>query len=441
MTEQVTKGATIDPSHGEIEALFVNNPGLLEIESYLSRFNPIRVMKMAHMEIRHSAILSWLMDPTGSHGLGDHFLRAFLCEALRGHGARYPSALDVAQADLRDFDVRNEWNNIDIFVHSPRNRWAFIIENKFYSAQHSQQLRRYKEHVQDFFVAQYGAEDATKMTIRGIFLTLGEEAPDDAEYTSIRYDHICLFLRRFLDTEAYLISPEVTTFLYHYLDVLETETGMSTEQEKMEQLARQLYRSHKKVLDFVIKHGAGSAFALAAKNLFGDKPEKLVGVREVGGENLVFSGLNNSRLSFIPLSWFDVFAKNGRRWPGCENWWCGFPMIVWLELVPDRDGIKGSLFLHAEVGPLSSHDFRKGLIEDIQAVGDSEKLRIKFQSGAADQGRLYSKFVKDNRVNVVDVHDAEELVKSIGTLVGRFRVEFETISKLLPKYAHYGIER
>jgi hypothetical protein len=435
MTEQTATDATRDPSKDEIEALFVNNPNLQTIESYLSRFNPIRVMKMAHMEICHSAILSWLLDPSGSHGLGDHFLRAFLGEALRGHWGRIPSALEVAQADLRDAEVRNEWHNIDIFVQSPRNRWAFIIENKFYSAQHSQQLQKYKEHVRNLFIAQYGEEDADKMNVRGIFLTLGEEAPEDSEYTSIRYEQICVFLRRFLDAESYLIAPEVTTFLHHYLEILEVETGMSEEQRKMEQLARQLYRTHKRVLDFVVEHGAGSGFALAAQNLFGESPDRLQTPFQVGGQALLFSSVNNSTLGFVPQAWFDALDGRGKVWPGCDRWWAGLPVICWANIWTARDGIAGQIKLQAEVGPLSPAELRTKLIDAIKAVAEQKGLkRVQFQTGAANEDRKYSRFFRQNILKVDDVHNSNKIQSALASLIGDFQNEFEAVAGILSEF-------
>ena len=107
----------------ELESLFVNNPGLDRLRAYLGRFNPIKTMGMEHMEIRHSAILSWLLNPQETHGLGDSFLKAFVSEALCGiDGQEKPSALDVYQADMMDAEIRREWRHIDLLVLSPRNR-------------------------------------------------------------------------------------------------------------------------------------------------------------------------------------------------------------------------------------------------------------------------------------------------------------------------------
>lgn len=57
------------PTQDELERIFVNNPDFVQIESYLNRFKPIRVMGTKRMEIRHSTILAWLLNPTDTHGL------------------------------------------------------------------------------------------------------------------------------------------------------------------------------------------------------------------------------------------------------------------------------------------------------------------------------------------------------------------------------------
>lgn len=119
------------PTSDEFEKLLVNNDGVARIEAYLNRFNPIRVMRMERMEIRHSAILAWLLDPRESHGLNDKFLKAFIGEALRGRSSKgRPTALDVARADLRDTAIRREWQNIDIFIHSESNGWGLCCREQ-----------------------------------------------------------------------------------------------------------------------------------------------------------------------------------------------------------------------------------------------------------------------------------------------------------------------
>lgn len=94
--------STIEPTLNEMEALFINNADLGKLKSYLNRFNPIRVMKAADKELKHSTILGWLLSLYENHGFGDNFLRSFLGEALRNTDTLKPSALDVVHANLRD---------------------------------------------------------------------------------------------------------------------------------------------------------------------------------------------------------------------------------------------------------------------------------------------------------------------------------------------------
>lgn len=430
----MTESSDDAPSAEEFEALFVNNPHLAKIEGHLSRFNPIRVMRMERMEIRHSAILAWLLDPSESHGLDDKFLKAFLGEALRGQGLLgEPTALDIARADLRDTIVRREWQNIDIFIHSARNGWGFVVENKYDSRQHEGQLSKYLDRVH----AGLGAE-ADDLIIRGVFLTLYEEEPADSRYAPINYETICGFLPRFVRQESNLLTAEVRTFLLHYIEILEEEVGMSAGQSEMEKLAKQLYRDHKKVLEFVMEHGSGSDFSIAAETVLGEEPNHLEPF-EVDGQKFRFGYLDYKAMSFLPEAWYQGFGGEQFSWKGCEKWWSRFPLISWIQLWPNAEGNSGLLFLYGEVGPLTEFEFRRDLIHSIQAAGeDLPKKRIKFQRTAAEEGKRYSKFFKENFVEIKDVQNAEEIADGIRKLLKRFEPEFEAVGKVLPPFKKYG---
>ena len=427
-------GANSAPTTEELESLFVNNELMSRIEAHLNRFNPIRVMKMERMEIRHSAILSWLLDPAESHGLDDKFLKAFLAEALRGKSSvGSPTALDITRADLRDAIVRREWQNIDIFIHSERNGWAVVVENKYDSKQHEGQLKKYLEKVP----AGLGKQP-DEVTVRGIFLTLHDEEPEDDRYAPIDYEAICRFLPRFLSQEAHLLTAEVKTFLQHYIEIIAEEVGMSAESSEMEKLARQLYRENKKVLDFIMDHGSGSDFAIAAEDLFGDDREYLDAVT-IEDQTVRFNHIDHKMVSFLPESWYIALGKDKYDWKGCEKWWAGYPLIVWMQLWPDADGTSGQLALYGEVGPLSEYEFRRDLIHAIQkAASKLSKNRIMFQRAAADEGKQYSKFLKENFLKIKDVQDAEEISAGMKKLLKKFQPELDAVGSVLPKFVKYG---
>ena len=384
--------ATAVPTADELEALFVNNPKVVQIGAFLGRFNPIRVMKMERMEIRHSAILGWLLDPMESHGLGDQFLKAFLGEALRGQSALgYPTALDVAGADLRDAVIRREWQHIDIFIYSKGNGWGFVIENKYDSSQREGQLTKYMDRVH----AGLGVE-VHDLIVRGIFLTLYDEEPSDPRYAPINYATISTLLSRFIRENRQPMATEVRVFLSHYTEILEEENGLSKPHIAIEQLAKELYREHKRVLEFIVRHGSTSDFAIAAENIVGPGRNYLDQFK-VDKDKFRLCYLEPQKMSFLPEAWYNGFGNAQFYWRGCEDWWAGYPLITWLALWPKADGKSGQLGLYGEVGPLTEYEFRRDLINTIQTAGDHlTNKRIKFQKAAAEEGKKFSKFFRDN---------------------------------------------
>jgi hypothetical protein len=422
-----------NPNVEELESLFVNNPDLDQLDAYLNRFNPIRIMRMEGMELRHSNILAWLLDPLESHGLGDRFLKAFVSEALRGESSKgSPTALDITQADLQDIEVRREWLHIDIFLLSRRNNWAFIIENKFHASQSKGQLAKYIKKARSAFAAEEGELD-----IRGIFLTLHDEEPEDSRYATIGYDAICDLLSRSMQAEGQALGQEVRVFLAHYIEIIKEAADMSDEHKKFEQLARSLYRQHRKVLDFIWEYGASTNFSMALDDAFGAGWEDKE-VLKTGKQSIVYCWSSGDRFSFLPLGWYEALGKDSYNWPGCEKWWSGYPVICWIEIFYGDAGTEGSLRLFAEVGPLSNFEARKTLIEAIKAAAKDKKLDVGFQRTAAQEGKKYSKFLKNNIVAIEDVQDLEEISRGISNLMNRFQPVFSALVPALEQMVEYG---
>lgn len=419
------------PTQEELESLFVNNGDLHRIETYLNRFNPIKTMRMEGMEIRHSAILAWLLDPRETHGFSDKFLRAFLCEAMRGQSALgSPTALEISQADLRDAEVRREWQNIDIFILLPRLNWAFIIENKFHSSQHVGQLAKYAERVQSIFEPQEGA-----LKVRGIFLTLHDEDPEDESYAPIQYGAICEILPTLMETEAEVVRADVAVFVKHYIEIIREAIGVSDELKEMEMLARELYRSHRKVLDFVMEHGATTDFVMAVEAITGLDPD-YGDEFTVGDQRFTFNFHNNVQLSFLPSGWIENLGGDDTEWAGCEKWWAGYPLVCWCQIFPDSEGASGRLRLFAEVGPISDHEFRRDLIE---AISDAGLKNVSFQRDAAGPRKKYSKFLKNADVQIGDVQNIEEIERGIRALLKKFEPVHIGVSPILARFAHHGV--
>ena len=66
--------------HSEQEALqnLILDREFETLEDQLAEFNLFDILKIEHKELQHSALLAWLLNPRGSHGLGNYFLRTCL---------------------------------------------------------------------------------------------------------------------------------------------------------------------------------------------------------------------------------------------------------------------------------------------------------------------------------------------------------------------------
>lgn len=406
----------------QLETLFVNNAKFDSIGHYLGRFNPIRVMQMERMEIRHTAILAWLLDPHESHGLGDHFLKAFLGEAFRGTEKR-PSAIEISNCDLRDAEILREKRNMDLFISAPRNGWAIVIENKLGSKQHGDQLKRYIKRAKRDAEAQ-----KQDFTLRGIFLTLEEEeigAGDKADYTSLRYHHVCDILQGLMENFTEEISPKARQFIEDYQEVIEDLCGMNRTTDNMKELAKELYRSHRAALDFIMEHGCVTGFSTACDEVFGADREKGALV----GKNLLYTSSSPTRFLYIPAAWKDLLDAPERSAlnQGCSDWNSGYGLGCWFDLRKNADGIAGKLFLNFEVGPISDPELRGRLIDPLAGIDDN----VSFTAKAKKPNTKYSRFLKNNSRKIDDIGDSDHIKEQIGELLEKFEPTVGAVSDVL----------
>jgi hypothetical protein len=61
----------INSNDAAIDKFLADNPELEDLSAILSTFNVFRALKIEQVEIRHSNVLAWLLDPEETHGLSD----------------------------------------------------------------------------------------------------------------------------------------------------------------------------------------------------------------------------------------------------------------------------------------------------------------------------------------------------------------------------------
>ena len=122
-------------------------------------------------------------------------------------------------------------------------------------------------------------------------------------------------------------------------------------------------------------------------------------------------------------------------WSGCENWWAGYPFIVFVELRDGDETNQGYLTLNAEVGPVANHKSRKSIIEAIRMAAFTNGLeRIQFPANATEKGRLYSRFLQKSSIAITDIRNADEIERKFVELVGTFEPEFELVADIIPEF-------
>ena len=154
---------------------FICDKDLKELEQMSGKFNIFDCLKLTRTEIRHSNFLAWLLDPNETHGLKDYFLKEFLKNILKSKKKEIaeingkeidlknsenpdeiikrtysvPSIFDIDYWDMTETEIFRELEYIDLLLVDEKNKFVFVIENKIDSFQHSNQLARYRDYVDE----------------------------------------------------------------------------------------------------------------------------------------------------------------------------------------------------------------------------------------------------------------------------------------------------
>jgi len=127
----------------------IRSPDLEKISLMLAKPNIFEILRLSHHEIRHSNFLAWLLDPSQSHNLGDTLLKWFLKEVFQDEKVAWIDEFEVDGVRTQDIVIHREFKHIDLLIEFPD--WVVVIENKFGSSEHSNQLARYRKVAQKNF--------------------------------------------------------------------------------------------------------------------------------------------------------------------------------------------------------------------------------------------------------------------------------------------------
>lgn len=206
-------------------------------------YNVFNVLGVDNMELSHSAFLAALLNPDGSHGMQDAFLKAFIDTIA--HSGTKPE-LDTAHAKVyKEYYIGNitetTGGRIDILItdrsetgSGKGSGHAIIIENKIWATDQPNQLVRYHNFAHEMY-AKYAL----------LYLTLNGDEPSDQSrgdlnaqdegYQCISYrSDIIDWLRQC--AQLSFDKPRVRETILQYINLLQQLTNQNTMEQNKEQL-------------------------------------------------------------------------------------------------------------------------------------------------------------------------------------------------------------
>lgn len=207
-------------------------------------YNLFSILRIEGSELKHSALIANLLDPKGSHGCGDAFLRAFFEIALKGTAYPFESSTPPRSYTERNTGpiAGDTGGRIDILVES-RHHYGLIIENKIYAGDQDKQLIRYDN---------YGKKNFEADRYLLVYLTLfGNEASEGSitSESSQKVNYLCLSyaedILRWLEQCARLAydKPLVRESLNQYIRTIKQLTYQDMNQEDVQ-----------KIIDLAVDH-------------------------------------------------------------------------------------------------------------------------------------------------------------------------------------------
>lgn len=231
-----------------LENFILRNPELEKLENLLQEFNVFETLKLTHSEIKHSNVIAWLLNPLENHGLSSYFLKQFF-KFIVTTNREFFKQLPISLFDFELFtytkvEIRREWNNTDILVIIIENdkKVVVAIENKVKSSEHSNQLTRYREIVENEF------KDFVKLFV---YLTPDNLIPSDDAWIPFSYDTISDVIKDILNYKKDSLSSNVVLFLSQYNTILRRYI---VGQSEVENIAIEIYKKHQEALDIIFQY-------------------------------------------------------------------------------------------------------------------------------------------------------------------------------------------
>lgn len=245
----------------QVNGLFARYEKLNEVTG--DNFNVFRILKLESSEVRmHSAFLAELLNPKGSHGKKNIFLRLFIEKfCFKKNSIDLDHCHILVEKYLGPKDEENTTGGrLDICIRD-KNDHFIVIENKIYAPEQPKQLERYyKEHPNaDLFYLTLNGTSPSEES-KGLLI-------EDEDFRCLSYqDNILDWLEACRKEVAVL--PMVREAISHYVNLIKHLTNQTTNHNMEQELTDIMQRNLK--ASFAIAGNLNHATQKAA-DIFGEE--------------------------------------------------------------------------------------------------------------------------------------------------------------------------
>ena len=389
---------------------------LAQAKAQPAEFDLFEVLNLWWQEDVHSRTLTWLLNPNGSHGVSDYFLKNFLLASGSLSGGD-------ATGDWSKAESQREWYCVvdggagwlDILVVDHDNKFLCAVENKVFSPEGGRQLTHYRKALEAAY---------PNFTRHYVFLSPGgmeSQWEDEREHwMPMTYTTILELVEQTIEDNAAKMSEDVRVFLRQYANAL--RRMIVPETSEVQQLAREIYLKHRVAIELIIRHKPN--LVDEAKNLFKEAIQRQ--------ENWKLDHRPGGLVGFSHVKWgnFDVFRTGTTLGSKALVQFAfdtreeGRVMLILTILPGNEESARRRLFEAAQNSPLfdsKGHRFggwsdswiRLHVSEtildesDFDNWGDQESIRAKIRAWVADFAENQFPPMNDVIVNCLREYDAE----------------------------------
>ena len=199
-------------------------------------------------ELFHSNLLAWLLNPVGSHGLGDRFLQGFLAASGVPRAMRAMHRPSTVVQREKSLECDGEYGRLDVWMINESANFVCAVENKVWATEGEGQLAWYRKVL---------ARDYPNHRVHFVFLTRLGAPPDDPEerehWTTLSYTDIMRLVEEAIAAAGDTANGDVLAFLRQYAITLRRNIVPEVSND-VHELARRIYRKHKEAIGLIIEH-------------------------------------------------------------------------------------------------------------------------------------------------------------------------------------------